>query len=99
MDDLADACLFIMNRYDQNEIINIGAGKDISIIELAELIKGIVGFKGDIRFDPSKPDGTPRKLLDSSKLALLGWRARIPLRDGIEKTYEWYVENRREDGG
>jgi len=90
VDDLADACLFIMNNYDEGEIINIGVGKDISIGELAELIKDIVGFEGSIRYDPSKPDGTPRKLLDVSKLESLGWRSKTSLREGIEKTYEWY---------
>ena len=90
VDDLADACLFIMNNYDEGEIINIGVGKDISIGELAELIKEIVGFEGSIRYDPSKPDGTPRKLLDVSKLESLGWRSKTSLREGIEKTYEWY---------
>jgi GDP-L-fucose synthase len=93
VDDLADACLFIMNHYDINEIINIGVGKDISIKELAELIRAVVGFEGDIRFDSSKPDGTPRKLLDISKLESLGWRANIPLTEGIQKTYEWYLNN------
>ena len=90
VDDLADACLFIMNNYDEGEIINIGVGKDISIGELAELIKEIVGFEGSIQYDPSKPDGTPRKLLDVSKLESLGWRSKTSLREGIEKTYEWY---------
>ncbi len=90
VDDLADACLFIMNNYDEGEIINIGVGKDISIRELAELIKEIVGFEGSIQYDPSKPDGTPRKLLDVSKLESLGWRSKTSLREGIEKTYEWY---------
>ena len=93
VDDLADACLFIMNHHDKIEIINIGAGKDISIKELAEMIKDIVGFKGDIRFDLSRPDGMPRKLLDIGKLEFLGWRASIPIREGIEKTYKWYVES------
>lgn len=93
VDDLADACLFIMNHYDQNEIINIGVGKDISIKELAEMVKEIVGFEGDIYYDHSKPDGTPRKLLDVSRLESLGWQSRISLRDGIKQTYEWYLEN------
>jgi GDP-L-fucose synthase len=92
VDDLADACLFVMKHYDEDEMVNIGAGKDISIRELAELIKEIVGFDGKIRYDKSKPDGTPRKLLDVSRLESLGWGSRISLREGIEKTYEWYVK-------
>jgi len=92
VDDLADACLFIMKHYDENEMINIGVGKDITISELSELIKQIVEFNGEIRYDNSKPDGTPRKLLDVSRLDSLGWRSRISLREGIEKTYKWYVE-------
>jgi GDP-L-fucose synthase len=92
VDDLADACVFLMKNYDESEMINIGVGKDISIRELAELIKEIVGFDGEIRYDTSKPDGTPRKLLDVSRLESLGWRSRISLREGIEKTYQWYVK-------
>jgi len=91
VDDLADACLFIMKHYDENEMINIGVGKDITISELSELIKQIVEFNGEIRYDNSKPDGTPRKLLAVSRLDSLGWRSRISLREGIEKTYKWYV--------
>lgn len=92
VDDLADACVFLMKHYEESEIINIGVGKDISISELAELIKDIVGFKGSICYDPSKPDGTPRKLLDVGKLKRLGWQPKISLRQGIEMTYRWYVE-------
>jgi GDP-L-fucose synthase len=92
VDDLADACLFIMQHYGENEMINIGVGKDITIRELAELIKDIVGFNGSIQYDASKPDGTPRKLLDVSKLTSLGWEPKISLREGIEATYRWYVE-------
>jgi GDP-L-fucose synthase len=95
VDDLADACLFIMKHYDENEMINIGVGKDITISELSELIKQIVEFNGEIRYDNSKPDGTPRKLLDVSRLDSLGWRSRISLREGIEKTYKWYVREGR----
>lgn len=91
VDDLADALVFLMNNYDNDEIINIGVGEDISIIELAELIKKVVGFEGNIVFDKSKPDGTPRKLLDVSKLNGLGWKARIGLEEGIEQLYEWYI--------
>jgi GDP-L-fucose synthase len=98
VDDLADACVFVMNQYDESEIINIGVGKDISIRELAEVIKEIVGFHGEIRYDNSKPDGTPRKLLDVSKLNSLGWKSRISLKEGIERTYEWYVRSFSDKG-
>lgn len=93
VEDLADACVFLMDHYEDSEIINIGVGKDISIIELADLVKDIVGFNGTIHYDRSKPDGTPRKLLDVSKLKALGWQPKISLRQGIERTYRWYVEN------
>jgi GDP-L-fucose synthase len=93
VDDLADACLFAMREYDQREPVNVGVGEDISIRELAELVGDVVGFRGTLRFDPSKPEGTPRKLLDVSRLHALGWRARIPLRTGIAETYRWYAEN------
>jgi len=92
-DDLADACLFLMERYDQPEIINIGVGEDISIRDLAELVMDVVGYKGELRFDTSKPDGTPRKLVDVSRLTALGWRATTPLRAGLEQTYRWFLEN------
>jgi GDP-L-fucose synthase len=92
VDDLADACVFLMNHYEESEIVNIGVGKDISISELADLIKDIVGFKGTVRYDRTKPDGTPRKLLDVSRLQALGWQPKISLRQGIERTYRWYVE-------
>jgi GDP-L-fucose synthase len=92
VDDLADACVFLMNHYEESEIINIGVGQDISISELADLIKDIVGFKGPIQYDRSKPDGTRRKLLDVSRLTRLGWQPEISLREGIEKTYRWYEE-------
>jgi GDP-L-fucose synthase len=91
VDDLADACMFLMRRYEGSEILNIGWGVDISIAELAELVREVVGYRGRIRFDPSKPDGTPRKLLDVSRLKALGWRPRIGLREGIEQTYAWYL--------
>jgi len=90
VDDLADACLFLMENYDRGEIINVGVGKDISIHELCGLIRSVVGFDGEVRFDSSKPDGTPQKLLDVSRLGTYGWRSRIPLREGIHMTYEWY---------
>jgi len=92
VDDLADAAVFLMRNYDGEAFVNVGVGQDISIRELAELIREVVGFEGEIRFDTSKPDGTPRKLLDVSKLNALGWRARIPLREGLRQTYQWYVE-------
>jgi GDP-L-fucose synthase len=93
VDDLADACLFLMQRYDSEEIINIGTGKDISILELAMLVKEITGFAGEITLDASKPDGTPRKLLDTSRIQNLGWQPGIALKQGIQQTYEWYKKN------
>ncbi|MGI8435659.1 MAG: GDP-L-fucose synthase family protein [Chthoniobacterales bacterium] len=93
VDDMADACLFILQNYESPEIINVGCGDDISIRELAELICDVVGFEGELTFDASKPDGTPRKLLDISKLRSLGWKPRISLRDGIARTYEWFLEH------
>jgi GDP-L-fucose synthase len=93
VDDLADACLFLMKHYDESEIINIGWGKDQTINELAEIIAGIVGFKGSIKWDSDKPDGTPRKLLDVSRLNKLGWRAKIELHSGIRQVYRYYMEN------
>jgi GDP-L-fucose synthase len=91
-DDLADAAVFLMRRPTVHTLVNVGVGQDISIRELAELIREVVGFRGQIRFDPSKPDGAPRKLLDVSRLQALGWRARIGLREGIEATYRSYIE-------
>jgi GDP-L-fucose synthase len=96
VDDLADACVFLMQHYSQPDIINVGWGEDISIAELANVVKAIVDFKGEITFDSSQPDGTPRKLLDVSRLKSLGWQARIPLREGIKNTYDWYLANRQE---
>ena len=93
VDDLAAACLFLLQNYDSPEIINVGWGEDISIRELAELICEIVGFDGKLSWDTSKPDGTPRKLLDVSKLRSLGWRPSITLRDGIAATYQWFLQN------
>ncbi len=92
-DDLADAALFLMRHYDEETIINVGVGKDIAIRELAELIRQVVGFRGRLTFDPSKPDGTFRKLLDVSKLRELGWAPRITLRKGIAATYDWFLEH------
>ncbi len=90
VDDLADACVFLMENYEGSEIVNVGVGEDQTIRDLAEVIADVVGFKGDLVFDPTKPDGTPVKLLDVGKLNGLGWQARIPLREGIAGTYEWY---------
>jgi len=91
-DDLADACVFLMREYESPEIINIGVGEDVTIRELAEIVADVVGFEGGTVFDASKLDGTPRKLLDVSKLAGLGWRPRIGLREGIDRTHRWYLE-------
>jgi GDP-L-fucose synthase len=93
VDDLADACIFLMDNYDDLEILNIGTGKDITIKDLAELIKKIVGYEGEIIWDTTKPDGAPRKLFDVSKLDTLGWKYKTPLDKGIELTYKWYKEN------
>lgn len=90
VDDLADACLFLMNSYDGNDPVNIGTGEDLSIKELAERIQRIVGYQGNILWDVSKPDGTPRKLLNVSKLHTFGWRHKISLEEGLRTTYEWY---------
>jgi len=94
VDDLADACVFLMENYEGSEIVNIGTGNDISIKELAMVIKEIVGFDGDIITDTSKPDGTPRKLLDVSRLHSLGWKHKTSLTDGIKETYEWFLSNK-----
>ncbi len=93
VDDLASACLFLLEKYDSPEIINVGCGEDISIRELAELICDIVGFEGQLAWDTTKPDGTPRKLLDVTKLQNFGWRPTISLRDGIAQTYDWFLKN------
>ena len=92
-DDLADACVFLMNHYEGNEIVNVGVGEDISIKDLAETIKKVIGFEGEIIFDRTKPDGTPRKLVDISKINSLGWKASIPLDVGLQKAYQWFLEN------
>lgn len=92
VDDLADALLHLMEHYESEEIINVGVGEDISIHELAELIAATVGYDGELQFDTSKPDGTPRKLMDVSRLRAAGWQASIPLQDGIKSTYEWYLK-------
>ena len=87
-DDMADACVFLMKNYSEEGLINIGVGEDLSIRELAEMIKDIVGYQGTIVFDASKPDGTPRKLMDVSKLSSFGWKASIELKEGIEQVYK-----------
>ena len=96
-EDLARACLYLLEEYDGDPHINVGTGKDISISELAQTVSEIVGFTGKIEFDKSKPDGTPRKLLDVSRLNSLGWQASIGLREGIELTYSWFLSNESQD--
>eukprot|EP00262_Sarcandra_glabra_P012065 TRINITY_DN3023_c0_g1_i1.p1 TRINITY_DN3023_c0_g1~~TRINITY_DN3023_c0_g1_i1.p1 ORF type:complete len:347 (+),score=32.15 TRINITY_DN3023_c0_g1_i1:67-1041(+) len=93
VDDLADAVVFLMGNYSDLGHVNVGSGKEVTIKELAELVKEVVGFEGDLLWDSTKPDGTPRKLMDSSKLAELGWVPKISLRDGLVDTYKWYLEN------
>ena len=93
VDDLADACVFLMQQYESDEPINVGVGADLTIAELARTVAAAVGFEGRLVFDPSKPDGTPRKLLDTSKINALGWAARIPLEVGIARTCDWFREN------
>ncbi|HOZ76903.1 MAG TPA: GDP-L-fucose synthase [Ferruginibacter sp.] len=92
-DDLAEACYFLMNNYEEEQLVNVGTGVDLSIKELAELIKDIVGYKGNIAFDTSKPDGTPRKLMDVTKLHNLGWKHTVELREGIQLAYQDFKEN------
>jgi GDP-L-fucose synthase len=93
IEDLADACVFLMGRYDGSEIVNIGTGAEISISDLATLIKEVVGYQGGIVYDRTKPDGTPRKLLDVSRMGSIGWHAKTGLREGIVKTYDWYTKH------
>ena len=97
VDDMADACVYLMENYDASDIgefVNIGLGEDVTIRELAELIREIVGYSGEIVYDTTKPDGTPQKLLDVSRVHELGWDAKITLRDGISQAYEWYVSQK-----
>lgn len=96
VDDLADAVMFLLNHYDGESIVNVGVGRDLSIAELAAMVAEIVGFEGDIVYDTSKPDGTPRKLVDTGMINDLGWTAKISLRDGIRDAYQWYLDNRHE---
>ncbi len=93
VDDLAAAVVHLLEHYDDPQTINVGTGQDITIAELAETVAAVVGYRGEIRWDTGKPDGTPRKLLDVSRLEALGWRPRVGLRDGIESTYEWFLAN------
>jgi GDP-L-fucose synthase len=97
--DLADACLFLLERYDSPEIINVGCGEDVTIRELAEMVCDSVGFRGSLVFDATKPDGTPRKLLDVSLLFGMGWRPKITLHDGIRDAYRWFVNSETHQGG
>lgn len=94
VDDLADACIFLMSNYSDQSIVNIGTGSEVSIKELTEMIKDIVGYQGEIIWDSTKPDGTPRKIMDVSKLNSLGWKHKIDLRQGIADTYEWYKNSK-----
>jgi len=93
VDDMADACVFLMENYNGNDFFNVGTGKEITIKKLAEMIKEVVGYKGELKFNAEKPDGTPRKLLDVSKLTAAGWKYKIELKSGIEKSYQWFKEN------
>lgn len=93
VDDMADAVVFLLQTYDGEEHLNIGTGKDLTIAELARAIADVVGYEGTFAFDTSKPDGTPRKLLDVDRLAALGWTARIPLQDGLNQTYDWFLNS------
>jgi GDP-L-fucose synthase len=92
-EDLADASLFLLNHYDEPDLINVGCGEDVTIRELAETICDVLGFEGSLEFDPTKPDGTPRKLLDIQKIKSLGWAPKISLRDGIADAYDWFIKN------
>lgn len=93
VDDLADAVLYLLHSYNDESLVNIGWGEDVMIRELAEMVMSVIGYSGRLLFDSTMPDGTPRKLLDVSRLTSLGWRARIPLKDGIERTYDWFKEH------
>ena len=91
VDDMADACVYLMNHYDGNDFINIGSGKEISIRELAEVIRKTVGYEGEIRFDSEKPDGTPRRVLDNSKILSTGWRPKVGIQEGIQREYQYFL--------
>lgn len=98
-DDFARACLFLLEHYDSPEIINVGTGQEVTILELAELVRAATGFEGEIIWDKTHPDGTPRKLLDSSRILQLGWRPVIPLREGIQSAYQWFLNNHAQARG
>ncbi len=93
VDDLADACIFLMNRYEGDIHVNVGMGEDITIGNLAAIIKETVGYQGEITFNPDKPDGTPQKLLDTNRINSMGWKPTISLKNGLRKTYQWYIEH------
>ena len=93
VDDMADATVFLMNNYDGEQFVNVGVGEDVSIRELAEIVKDTVGFEGELTFDSSKPDGTPRKLLDVTRINNIGWQADIQLNEGVKSTYDWFLDN------
>jgi GDP-L-fucose synthase len=95
-DDLASACLFLLEHYDDDSHINVGPGKDITVAELAHLIAEVVGYEGKLTFDTSRPDGTPRKVLDVSRLDALGWTPSISLKDGLTSMYQWYLANEKD---
>jgi GDP-L-fucose synthase len=99
VDDLADACVYLMKNYSSDELLNIGTGEDITIAEFARMVAGVVGYTGAIGFDPSRPDGTPRKLLDVSRLAKLGWRSRTSLEDGLKLAYRAYLRETKQAAG
>lgn len=96
VDDLADACHFLLDNYDDASPVNVGSGVDVTIAELARLVADVVGFEGEIRWDETKPDGVPRKTLDVSRLAELGWRATTPFAEGVKSTYEWFLEHQHD---
>ena len=91
IDDMAEACLWLMQNYESSELINIGSGNEISIRKLAEIIREVVGFQGEIRFDAAKPDGTPRRVLDNSKILATGWKPKVDMKEGIRREYEYYL--------
>jgi GDP-L-fucose synthase len=94
VNDLADALVFLMERYSDEEHVNVGCGEDVSIAEVARAVENVVGFDGELAFDTSKPDGPPRKLLDTTKLNAMGWNPKIALKDGLADAYRWYLENK-----
>ena len=93
VDDLADACLFAMDHYENAELINVGSGQDVSIKDLANMVAGVVGYDGNIEWDTSRPNGTPKRPLDYSKISSLGWKPKYSLVEGLQKTYEWFCEH------